>query len=77
MADAPASMVAPCNCTGTLRLAHLACLVRWCQERGSTRCEICGGGYRPEVLPALEEAVKAAAEAQEVGGGASAKSAVR
>lgn len=59
MPDAPGNLVSPCHCTGTVRYAHLSCLVRWSRERASTRCEICGSTYRPEVLPQVEAAVKA------------------
>lgn len=38
----PAGLVEPCSCTGTLRYAHLGCLVRWCKERVSTHCEVGG-----------------------------------
>ena len=38
-------LVAPCGCTGSMRYAHKECLERWCQEKGSGCCEVCGCQY--------------------------------
>ncbi|GAB4813581.1 hypothetical protein N2152v2_000627 [Parachlorella kessleri] len=63
--DAPDNMVAPCKCTGSVRYAHLSCLLRWSRERVSTQCEICGATYGAEVLPLLEHAVGEARQQQQ------------
>ena len=56
-AGTPADLVAPCNCTGSVRTAHLKCLQTWVEERrGLMTCEICGGPYSPAVAPLLAEA---------------------
>lgn len=68
-ADSPAALLSPCHCTGSVRYAHMACLLRWCVERASTRCEICGATYSAEVLPLLEAEVKAQRQAMQVGDG--------
>ncbi|ONK65259.1 uncharacterized protein A4U43_C07F35300 [Asparagus officinalis] len=37
----------PCNCSGSLKYAHRACVQRWCDEKGDTTCEICHVRYEP------------------------------
>uniref|UniRef100_A0A452YX53 RING-CH-type domain-containing protein n=1 Tax=Aegilops tauschii subsp. strangulata TaxID=200361 RepID=A0A452YX53_AEGTS len=36
-----AAMESPCACSGSLKYAHRGCVQRWCDEKGSTLCEIC------------------------------------
>ncbi|KAL3922364.1 MAG: hypothetical protein SGPRY_004587, partial [Prymnesium sp.] len=38
-------LIAPCACTGSMQYAHRECLDRWCEEKGSACCEVCGGAY--------------------------------
>lgn len=51
--DDQADMVQPCQCTGSVQSAHLACLKAWCMENLSLKCEICGSVYEQEVVNAL------------------------
>lgn len=41
------SMESPCACSGSLKYAHRGCVQRWCDEKGSTLCEICLKNYEP------------------------------
>ncbi|XP_062143529.1 uncharacterized protein LOC133851214 isoform X2 [Alnus glutinosa] len=41
------SLEAPCACSGTVKFAHRDCIQRWCNEKGSTTCEICLQQYEP------------------------------
>ncbi|XP_072959119.1 uncharacterized protein [Typha angustifolia] len=41
------SMESPCACSGTLKFAHRECIQRWCDEKGSTLCEICLQNFEP------------------------------
>ncbi|OWM86093.1 uncharacterized protein LOC116209899 [Punica granatum] len=41
------SLEAPCACSGTVKFAHRDCIQRWCNEKGSTICEICLQNYEP------------------------------
>ncbi|KAJ7977650.1 RING/FYVE/PHD zinc finger superfamily protein [Quillaja saponaria] len=41
------SLEAPCACSGTVKFAHRDCIQRWCDEKGSTTCEICLQQYEP------------------------------
>ncbi|KAI6694617.1 hypothetical protein NL676_022327 [Syzygium grande] len=41
------SLEAPCACSGTVKFAHRDCIQRWCDEKGSTTCEICLQNYEP------------------------------
>lgn len=41
------SLEAPCGCSGTVKYAHRDCIQRWCDEKGSTTCEICLQNYEP------------------------------
>ncbi|KAF8036784.1 hypothetical protein BT93_C2483 [Corymbia citriodora subsp. variegata] len=41
------SLEAPCACSGTVKFAHRDCIQRWCNEKGSTTCEICLQNYEP------------------------------
>ncbi|XP_020584896.1 uncharacterized protein LOC110027709 [Phalaenopsis equestris] len=41
------SMESPCACSGTLKFAHRRCIQRWCDEKGSTICEICLRKFEP------------------------------
>ncbi|KAF0925796.1 hypothetical protein E2562_018452 [Oryza meyeriana var. granulata] len=36
-----AAIESPCGCSGSLKYAHRGCVQRWCDEKGSTLCEIC------------------------------------
>ncbi|KAJ0979868.1 hypothetical protein J5N97_015342 [Dioscorea zingiberensis] len=40
-------MESPCACSGTLKFAHRGCIQRWCEEKGSTVCEICLQKFEP------------------------------
>ncbi|KAH7425610.1 hypothetical protein KP509_11G062700 [Ceratopteris richardii] len=42
----PSQMEIPCGCSGTLKYAHHKCVQRWCNEKGSTICEICHQPYK-------------------------------
>jgi hypothetical protein len=46
-------MVQPCQCTGSVQSAHMACLKAWCMENLSLKCEICGSVYEQDVVNAL------------------------
>lgn len=41
------SMESPCACSGSLKYAHRGCVQRWCDEKGSTICEICLQNFEP------------------------------
>ncbi|KAJ1283504.1 hypothetical protein BS78_03G132800 [Paspalum vaginatum] len=41
------SMESPCACSGSLKYAHRGCVQRWCDEKGSTTCEICLQNFEP------------------------------
>ncbi|WVZ71451.1 hypothetical protein U9M48_020037 [Paspalum notatum var. saurae] len=41
------SMESPCACSGSLKFAHRGCVQRWCDEKGSTICEICLQNFEP------------------------------
>jgi hypothetical protein len=38
-------LVAPCSCTGSMSLAHEACVRRWARELVSKHCRMCGQYY--------------------------------
>ncbi|KAG2588294.1 hypothetical protein PVAP13_5NG214400 [Panicum virgatum] len=42
-----AAMESPCGCSGSLKYAHRGCVQRWCDEKGSTLCEICLQNFEP------------------------------
>ncbi|KAM0922961.1 hypothetical protein ACQ4PT_005830 [Festuca glaucescens] len=42
-----AAMESPCACSGSLKFAHRGCVQRWCDEKGSTLCEICLQSFEP------------------------------
>uniref|UniRef100_A0ACD5U3U6 Uncharacterized protein n=1 Tax=Avena sativa TaxID=4498 RepID=A0ACD5U3U6_AVESA len=42
-----AAMESPCACSGSLKYAHRGCVQRWCDEKGSTLCEICLQSFEP------------------------------
>lgn len=44
---ATTDMESPCACAGSLKYAHRGCVQRWCDEKGSTLCEICLQNYEP------------------------------
>ncbi|CAN6351344.1 unnamed protein product [Urochloa humidicola] len=58
-----ATMESPCGCSGSLKYAHRRCVQRWCDEKGSTLCEIClqnfepGYTMPPKKTPVVETAV--------------------
>ncbi|KAF3340538.1 E3 ubiquitin-protein ligase MARCH2 [Carex littledalei] len=58
------SMESPCACSGSLKFAHRSCVQRWCDEKGSTVCEIClqnfESGYKVPVPPKKVEPVHVA-----------------
>lgn len=80
LSDAPANLIAPCSCDGTLRWCHYKCLEHWVQEKRALICEICGQPYaesiRSELVHTVAQAEKLeqerrdAALAAELEGGA-------
>ncbi|KQK06759.1 hypothetical protein BRADI_2g28380v3 [Brachypodium distachyon] len=42
-----AAMESPCACSGSLKYTHRGCVQRWCDEKGSTLCEICLQNFEP------------------------------
>ncbi|AQK85382.1 hypothetical protein Zm00014a_026239 [Zea mays] len=58
-----ATMESPCGCSGSLKYAHRGCVQRWCDEKGSTLCEICLQNFKPgytmppKKTPVVETAV--------------------
>ncbi|KAF3334740.1 E3 ubiquitin-protein ligase MARCH9 [Carex littledalei] len=48
--DLVCEMDAPCSCIGSLKYVHPRCVLRWCQEKGNTNCEICLKQFRGYVL---------------------------
>lgn len=45
--DSVKNLEKPCNCNGSLKYAHRACVQRWCNEKGDIMCEICHEQYKP------------------------------
>ncbi|RLN24330.1 hypothetical protein C2845_PM07G07800 [Panicum miliaceum] len=45
--ESGATMESPCGCSGSLKYAHRGCVQRWCDEKGSTLCEICLQNFEP------------------------------
>ncbi|KAL6630967.1 hypothetical protein ACP70R_028307 [Stipagrostis hirtigluma subsp. patula] len=45
--DGCATMESPCGCSGSLKYAHRGCVQKWCDEKGSTLCEICLQNFEP------------------------------
>ncbi|CAD6231656.1 unnamed protein product [Miscanthus lutarioriparius] len=41
------TMESPCACSGSLKYAHRGCVQRWCDEKGSTICEVCLQNFEP------------------------------
>ncbi|CAF0887280.1 unnamed protein product [Adineta ricciae] len=39
------SLIAPCQCTGTMGILHQNCLERWLEISNTTKCEICQHEY--------------------------------
>ncbi|KAJ3686150.1 hypothetical protein LUZ61_015314 [Rhynchospora tenuis] len=56
------SMESPCACFGSLQFAHRECVQRWCDEKGSTVCEICLQNFEPgyTVPPKISQPVDVA-----------------
>ncbi|KAJ4731438.1 RING/FYVE/PHD zinc finger superfamily protein [Rhynchospora pubera] len=56
------SMESPCACSGSLQFAHRECVQRWCDEKGSTVCEICLQNFEPgyTVPPKISQPVDVA-----------------
>lgn len=58
-----AAIESPCGCSGSLKYAHRGCVQRWCDEKGSTLCEICLQNFEsdytipPKKVQAVETAV--------------------
>ncbi|OAY77373.1 uncharacterized protein LOC109708937 [Ananas comosus] len=46
--ESSTTMETPCACSGTLKFAHRGCIQRWCDEKGSTLCEICLQNFEPD-----------------------------
>ncbi|CAA7388968.1 unnamed protein product [Spirodela intermedia] len=55
--ESTAGMEAPCACSGTLKFAHRGCIQRWCDEKGSTVCEICLQKFEPGYSVPLRKAL--------------------
>lgn len=51
-------MEAPCSCSGTVMFAHRNCIQKWCDEKGSTLCEICLKNFEPGYTFVPKEAVE-------------------
>ncbi|WOL10281.1 hypothetical protein Cni_G19036 [Canna indica] len=45
--ESSTDMESPCACSGTIEFAHRECIQRWCDEKGSTVCEICLQAFEP------------------------------
>ena len=62
--EAGGSLVAPCECRGSLERCHMECLQRWYQQKRSMTCELCRQPYH-EVIRAelVEEAARRDREA--------------
>jgi len=58
--DHAEDLIKPCCCSGTLRCAHMTCLEKWVQERGSLVCELCGQRYKEPYAQQLEPLAAAA-----------------
>lgn len=59
-------LCSPCACHGSIKYAHLQCLKRWCVEKKSLVCEICGQEYRsPELVRAVNESLTQAVDDDE------------
>ncbi|KAG2628258.1 hypothetical protein PVAP13_3KG504200 [Panicum virgatum] len=67
-----ATMESPCGCCGSLKYAHRECVQRWCDEKGSTLCEICLQNFKPgytmppKKTPVVETAVTISEDMQSV-----------
>ncbi|KAJ3704432.1 hypothetical protein LUZ61_008137 [Rhynchospora tenuis] len=48
--DLVCGMDAPCSCIGSLKYVHPRCVLRWCQEKGNTTCEICLKQFRGYII---------------------------
>ncbi|KAJ4821620.1 RING/FYVE/PHD zinc finger superfamily protein [Rhynchospora pubera] len=48
--DLVCEMDAPCSCIGSLKYVHPRCVLRWCQEKGNTNCEICLKQFRGYII---------------------------
>ncbi|KAL5202672.1 hypothetical protein ABZP36_013624 [Zizania latifolia] len=65
-----AAMESPCGCSGSLKYAHRGCVQRWCDEKGSTLCEICLQNFEsdytipPKKVQVVETAVTVSDEAE-------------
>eukprot|EP00890_Picochlorum_soloecismus_P004396 jgi/Picsp_1/4958/NSC_02321-R1_ring fyve phd zinc finger-containing protein len=57
LSEDTASFVQPCECSGSLKYAHLDCLKKWVRERRQLTCEICGAIYKEALLPELQPEV--------------------
>eukprot|EP00197_Chlamydomonas_leiostraca_P011225 CAMPEP_0202862386 /NCGR_PEP_ID=MMETSP1391-20130828/3452_1 /ASSEMBLY_ACC=CAM_ASM_000867 /TAXON_ID=1034604 /ORGANISM="Chlamydomonas leiostraca, Strain SAG 11-49" /LENGTH=301 /DNA_ID=CAMNT_0049541921 /DNA_START=148 /DNA_END=1050 /DNA_ORIENTATION=- len=60
--DSCGNLDEPCGCSGTQRHAHHACIQRWVDEKGHTRCEICDHEYQGHYqVPAVPLSARPAA----------------
>ncbi|KAG8067805.1 hypothetical protein GUJ93_ZPchr0005g14324 [Zizania palustris] len=68
--ESSAAMESPCGCSGSLKYAHRGCVQRWCDEKGSTLCEICLQNFEsdytipPKKVQVVETAVTVSDEAE-------------
>ena len=46
--DPENELVAPCNCTGSVKYVHTTCLYRWVASSNSIICNLCGVQYAQE-----------------------------
>mmetsp|Transcript_58021 Transcript_58021/g.186398 ORF Transcript_58021/g.186398 Transcript_58021/m.186398 type:complete len:377 (-) Transcript_58021:56-1186(-) len=50
--DGLGALVAPCNCSGSMRYVHVQCLRTWRRQGGwrrATKCPVCRAAYRDDV----------------------------
>lgn len=52
-------LMTPCHCMGTVAHAHLSCLQKWCAEKRSLVCELCGRRYSDTCRDQLASAISA------------------
>lgn len=45
LGDVKSEMCSPCECMGTIKYIHVACLKEWIKEKKSIKCELCGTSY--------------------------------
>jgi hypothetical protein len=43
--DNSEDLIAPCNCSGTQRMVHRECQMKWIRQKGLMKCEVCQAEY--------------------------------